>query len=74
MEEAVGGIFGLVFAIVILALVIIPFWQIWKRTGHSGWLSLLMIIPLANIISLYVLAFKRWPARDSVGPVSDRFE
>ena len=69
MEDAIGIIFG----IVILAVIIVPYWQIWKRTGHSGWLSLLMIVPLANIISLYVLAFKRWPAVDNVA-VSQRFE
>ena len=36
--------------------------KIWKRTGHSGWWGLLMMVPLVNIISLWVLAFKDWPA------------
>ena len=48
--------------LVILALVVVPYWKIWQRTGHSGWWGLLMLVPLANIISLWVLAFKEWPA------------
>ena len=46
----------------LLALVVIPYWKLWQRTGHSGAWGLLMLVPLANLISLWVLAFKRWPA------------
>ncbi|MBP7000649.1 hypothetical protein [Amaricoccus sp.] len=56
------GAIGLVPVLVILALAVIPYWKIWRRTGHSGAWSLLMIIPVANLISLWVLAFKDWPA------------
>ncbi len=48
--------------LILLALVVVPYWKIWSRTGHSGAWGLLMLIPLANIISLWVLAFKDWPA------------
>ena len=41
---------------------VVPYWKIWSRTGHAGAWGLLMLIPLANIISLWVLAFKDWPA------------
>ena len=41
---------------------VIPYWKIWQRTGHSGAWGLLMLVPLANLISLWVLAFKEWPA------------
>ena len=47
---------------ILLAVLIVPYWRIWSRTGHSGAWALLMMIPLANIISLWVLAFKEWPA------------
>ena len=60
----VGG-FGVMDAIVVLivlALFVIPYWKIWQRTGHSGAWGLLMIVPLANVVSLWVLAFKDWPA------------
>ncbi len=53
------------------AIIIIPFWQIFKKAGMGGALSLLMIIPLVNIIMIYVLAFSRWkvvPAPDYAAP------
>jgi hypothetical protein len=42
---------------------IIPFWRICTRIGWSPWLSLLMAIPLVNIIFIYVLAFSEWPSQ-----------
>jgi hypothetical protein len=56
------GFPALVIILIGLALIIVPYWKIWSRTGHSGAWALLMLIPLANIISLWVLAFKQWPA------------
>lgn len=58
-----GGV-GIIPVLIILALAVIPYWKIWSRTGHSGAWSLLMLVPLANLISLWVLAFKKWPAVD----------
>jgi len=57
-----GGLLAFLPLMLILLLVVIPYWKIWQRTGHSGWWGLLMLVPLANIISLWVLAFKEWPA------------
>lgn len=55
---------GIIPLLIMLALAVIPFWKIWQRTGHSGAWSLLMLVPVANLISLWVLAFKKWPAVD----------
>lgn len=52
-----------------LAIVIIPFWFICKKAGFSPWLSLLNIIPLGNLILIYVLAFAEWKA----GPVPQAY-
>lgn len=41
-------------------IVMIPFWFIWKKAGFSPWLCLLMLIPLLNLVMLYVLAFSDW--------------
>jgi len=43
-----------------LAILIIPFWFICKKAGFSPWLSLLNLIPLGNLILIYVLAFAEW--------------
>ncbi len=54
--------FGPLMMLVIAVLVIVPFWLIFAKAGFSGWLSLLMVVPVANIVMLYVLAFSAWPS------------
>ena len=49
-----------VFGLIMLVIVMIPYWFIWKKAGFSPWLSLIMLVPLGNIIMLYVLAFSEW--------------
>ncbi len=57
------GVNGMsVWPLLILVIVVIPFWQIFKKAGYSPWHSLWMLIPMANLIALYVLAFSTWPA------------
>lgn len=46
--------------LVVLAIFMVPFWFICKKAGFSPWLSLLNLIPLGNLILLYVLAFAEW--------------
>lgn len=64
--QQAGGIiaaivgFYLIFFVVFLAIIIIPFWFILKRAGFSSWLSLLNIVPFGTLILLYVLAFAEW--------------
>jgi len=48
------------FLLPMSAVVIAPYWQIFKKAGFPGALGLLMIVPLANLIVLYVVAFSRW--------------
>ena len=37
---------GFIPLLIILALVVVPYWKIWSRTGHAGAWGLLMLIPL----------------------------
>jgi hypothetical protein len=46
--------------IIFLAIVIIPFWFICKKAGFSPWLSLLNVVPMGNLVLIYVLAFAQW--------------
>ena len=48
--------------LVMTAAVILPFWFIFPKAGYSKWLSLLMVVPLVNVILLYFLAFAKWPS------------
>jgi hypothetical protein len=43
-----------------LFVLAIPFWQIFKKAGFSPWFSVLMAIPILNIVVLYSFAFTRW--------------
>ena len=47
---------------IITAIIIFPYWKIFSKAGYSGALSLLMLIPLVNVIMLFFLAFADWPA------------
>lgn len=55
------SIFHSFFALIFIAIVVIPFWKIFPRAGWSAPMALLMLFPLVNIVMLYVLAFKEWP-------------
>jgi hypothetical protein len=47
--------------LLVIAILIIPFWFICKKAGFTPWLSLLCIIPsLGTLVLLYVLAFAQW--------------
>ena len=54
--------FGPIMGLIVAVVIIIPFWMIFSKAGHSKWLSLLMVVPLVNIIALYFLAFSTWPS------------
>ena len=47
--------------IAMVAAFIFPCWKIVSKAGYSGAWSLLMLIPLVNIIMLWVFAFSSWP-------------
>ncbi|MBV1702685.1 MAG: hypothetical protein KGQ46_12785 [Hyphomicrobiales bacterium] len=48
-------------ALVVLAIVVIPYWKIFPRAGWPAPLALLMLFPPLHLIILYILAFKKWP-------------
>jgi hypothetical protein len=57
--------FFFTFVAAMCVIMVIPYWQIFKKAGFTPWLALLMFVPLANIIILYVVAFSQW----RVGPI-----
>jgi glycopeptide antibiotics resistance protein len=56
---AVVGVY-LILLVVIMAVIIIPFWFILKKAGFSSWLSLINLVPFGTLILLYILAFAEW--------------
>lgn len=61
MSETVLGTVWLMIMLAMAAVVALPFWFIFSKAGYSKWLSLLMVVPLVNVILLYFLAFAKWP-------------
>lgn len=65
MSEMMSGTsmwsFGPLMMLIFAALVVIPFWTIFRKAGYSPWLGLLMVVPIVNLVMLYFLAFSRWP-------------
>lgn len=55
-------LFALVAGVLGTALTVISFWKICSKAGFPGPLSLLMIVPIANIILPLYIAFSDWPS------------
>ncbi|MBW8748586.1 MAG: hypothetical protein JF584_13680 [Acidobacteria bacterium] len=49
----------LIVLLFLASLVVVPFWQIFKKTGLPAPVSILMLVPLVNLILLYVIAFSK---------------
>ena len=67
-EPNMAPVFSVIFLIFIIPLVllivavkILIFCKIFSKAGYSWALGLLMLVPIANIVMLFVLAFAEWP-------------
>jgi len=58
---AIFTIFILFFALIITVIQIIAFCKIFSKAGFSWVLGLLMLVPIANIVMFFYLAFAEWP-------------
>jgi hypothetical protein len=63
MEHGEVGIWHGISLLFWIIIVVIPFWKIFTKAGKSGWLSILMLVPLINLVILYYLAFSKWSSR-----------
>ena len=43
-----------------LAIMIAPYWQIFRKAGFAPALSVLLIVPLVNLALLYYIGFSEW--------------
>ncbi len=67
-EPNIAPVFSIIFLIfmipvvmIIVAVKILIFCKIFSKAGYSWALGLLILVPIANIIMLFVLAFAEWP-------------
>jgi membrane-bound metal-dependent hydrolase YbcI (DUF457 family) len=64
------GSFGMGHSILVLvwiAIVLIPCWRIVQKAGFNGAFALLGLIPVVNLVLLWVFAFMKWPNERSGG-------
>ena len=65
------GTVSVIHWIVMLGLTFVflfPVTKILRKAGYSGWWCLLGLVPLLNIIMIWVFAFATWPnLRESQG-------
>ncbi len=56
-----NDIITLVSSSIVLILIIVVCWKIVKKTGASGFFSLLIFVPIANLLYILYLSFSKWP-------------
>lgn len=52
----------LLILVITSSILAFPFWKIFGKAGFRPALSLLMLIPLVNVMMLFFLAFSEWPS------------
>ena len=60
MENQISPM-GIVMLIVYAVVLCVPVAAILKRVGFSAWWSILALIPLVNLVALWIFAFSDWP-------------
>jgi len=58
---AIFAIFAIFLALIVIAIKVLIFCKIFSKAGYCWALGLLMLVPIANIIMPFVLAFADWP-------------
>ncbi len=53
--------FAILMGLIVLIIKILIFCKVFSKAGYSWALGLLMLVPIANIIMPFVLAFGDWP-------------
>lgn len=59
-------IFGVLVALIVVVIKVVIFCKIFSKAGYSWTLGLLMLVPIANIIMPFFLAFADWPVQKEV--------
>lgn len=61
LAGGIGLVVLLLFSLAMFILSIVIWWKIFSKAGYSGAMSLLMLLPIVNLIMMLVLAFGQWP-------------
>jgi hypothetical protein len=61
MWNGYGGGFGFFWLIIYILVLVIPIARILGRLGINQWWAALAVVPLVNLVFLWVLAYAEWP-------------
>lgn len=50
-----------IIVLLYVGIIVIPCWRIVSKAGYAGPWSLLALVPLVNLVALWVFAFANWP-------------
>lgn len=56
------GLFPYVINLILFAIPAWFFSRAISKAGFSGWWALLGVVPLVNLVALWVFAFSKWPS------------
>ena len=56
-----AAIFITIFSLAVLVFTIIIYWRIVSKAGYNGAWSLLLFVPIVNLIMICIFAFGEWP-------------
>jgi hypothetical protein len=48
--------------------------RIIRRAGYSGWWALILLVPVVNLVMIWVFAFSTWPILRGAGGIAARIE
>ena len=54
--------FHWIIVLLVFFIVLFPTVKILNKAGYSGWWAVLTLVPLVNIVVVWVFAFADWPA------------
>jgi hypothetical protein len=58
---------SIAITLIFSALLVYPFWRVYRRAGLNPWYSLLVFLPYVGLpAAAAILAFQRWPHGESV--------
>lgn len=56
---------GYLLYVIVAVIFVIPFWKIFEKAGFPPALSLIMLVPVVNMVALYFVAFASWPGSEA---------
>ena len=61
----------ILFLIVVIALHILIAWRITSKMGYPGVISLLLLLPIVNVVLYFIAAFSEWPIQKELQAYKD---